>query len=94
MEPAVAECLLGPAPCRPLVDVSDRFAAVAYVSGPELKADVVFHNAPAAAAGRKWAEFVKVCTLSKLLVAIGTDGNSKAAVTVPGELLKPALMIL
>ncbi|WIA21597.1 hypothetical protein OEZ85_000785 [Tetradesmus obliquus] len=72
-----------PGSCRPLVDVSDRFAAVAYVSGPELKADVVFHNAPAAAAGRKWAEFVKVCTLSKLLVAIGTDGNSKAAVTVP-----------
>ncbi|WIA42025.1 hypothetical protein OEZ86_009317 [Tetradesmus obliquus] len=83
LDAAVAECLLGAAPCRPLVDVSDRFAAVAYVSGPELKADVVFHNAPAAAAGRKWAEFVKVCTLSKLLVAIGTDGNSKAAVTVP-----------
>jgi hypothetical protein len=67
--------------------VSDRFAAVAYVSGPELKADVVFHNAPQAAAGMKWAEFVEVCTLSKLLVAIGTDGGSKQAIAVPGELL-------
>jgi hypothetical protein len=87
LDAAVAECMLGAVPCRPLVDVSDRFAAVAYVNGPELKADVVFHNAPQAAAGKKWAEFVKVCSLSKLLVAIGSDGGSKAAIAVPGEQL-------
>jgi hypothetical protein len=90
LDAAVAECILGAAPCRPLVDVSDKFAAVAYVNGPELKADVVFHNAPQAAASKKWAEFVKVCTLSKLLIAIGNpvpsaDGGSKAAIAVPGE---------
>jgi alpha-D-ribose 1-methylphosphonate 5-triphosphate synthase subunit PhnH len=64
----VADCLAGTAvPCRALVDVTERFAAVAYLKDAQLLTEVMFHTAATAAASGRLAEFVKICTLDKKL---------------------------
>lgn len=84
---AVADCIMATTPCRPMVDVTDKFAAVAYRSGPELKVDVVFHTAPQAAVHVKRCEFMKICSLSKLLVRQSEDDDT---VEAPGGYLAMA----